>query len=88
MARQEYKYTLEISDAALKSLDLMQKNRCRQIGHAMDGLQRTFAGDIKKLKGYVDRYRLRVGDFRVLFRLVKNHIQVYEIADRKDVYGN
>jgi len=88
MARQEYKYRLGISDEALEALDLMPKSRRQQIGYAMDGLQRMFKGDIKKLKGYDDRYRLRVGDFRIKFRLVKDHIQVYEIADRKDAYGN
>jgi len=88
MAKHEYKYTLGISDEALKALDLMAKSRRRQIGYAMDGMQRTFRGDIKKLKGFEDLYRLRVGDFRVKFRLVKNHIQVYEIRDRKDAYGN
>lgn len=88
MAMYEYKYRLGISDEALEALDLMPKNRRRQIGYALDGLQRTFRGDVKKLKGYDDRYRLRVGDFRIKFRLVKDHIQVYEITDRKDAYGN
>jgi hypothetical protein len=30
---------------------------------ALDGLQRDFRGDIKKLKGYKDEYRLRVGSY-------------------------
>jgi mRNA interferase RelE/StbE len=88
MSNDEYKYRLGISDEALEALDLMPKSRRRQIGYALDGLQRMFRGDIKKLKGFDDLYRLRVGDFRVKFKLVKDHIQVYEITDRKDAYGN
>jgi mRNA interferase RelE/StbE len=84
----EYKYTLQIFDKAMKALDSMSKGNRRQIGYAMDGMQRTFSGDIKKLKGYDNRYRLRVGNFRVMFKLVKNDIQVYDIFDRKDAYAN
>ncbi|MDA1275431.1 MAG: hypothetical protein O2960_15525 [Verrucomicrobia bacterium] len=31
-------------------------------------------------------YRLRVGDYRVLFRLEGNTIVVYDVKDRKDAY--
>jgi len=82
MAKHDYKYRFGISDEALEILGSMPKSRRQQIGYAMDGLQRAFRGDIKKLKGYDDRYRLRVGDFRVFFKLVKDEIQVYDIADR------
>jgi len=83
-----YKFTFEIKEKALKSLQALPKHQFKQIGHAMDSLQQNFSGDIKKLKGYEDRYRLRVGDVRVLFKLVKTHITVYLIAYRKDAYGN
>ena len=88
MAKHEYNYTLQIFDKAMKALDAMTKSNRRQIGYAMDGMQRAFSGDIKKLKGYDNRYRLRVGDYRVMFTLVKNDIQVYDIRDRKDAYAN
>jgi phage-related protein len=52
MAKHECKYTLQIFDKAMMALDSMPKNNRRQMGYAMDGMQRTFSGDIKKLKGY------------------------------------
>jgi mRNA interferase RelE/StbE len=85
---EEYKYILIIFDKAMKALNSFSRDDRRRIGHAMDLLQRDFSGDVKKLKGYDDRYRLRVGDFRVMFMLVKNDIGVYEIVNRKDAYGN
>jgi mRNA interferase RelE/StbE len=88
MIKPDYKYKFGISDEALKSLDTIPRTDRRQIGYAMDGLQQDLRGDIKKLKGFTDIYRLRVGDFRVFFKLVKDHIQVYEITNRKDAYGN
>ena len=36
------------------------------------------------LKGY---WKLRVGDYRVVFRVVKNEGWIYGIMHRRDVYG-
>jgi len=37
----------------------------------------------KSLKGY---WKLRVGDYRVVFKVVDNEVWVYGIINRKDVY--
>jgi mRNA-degrading endonuclease RelE of RelBE toxin-antitoxin system len=58
----------------------------RQIGHGIDLLQRDLDGDVKKLKGYPHEYRLRVGNWRILFELIGSHITVYDVGDRKDIY--
>jgi mRNA interferase RelE/StbE len=42
--------------------------------------------DIKKLKGFENHYRLRVGKFRILFYLEGNKIIVYRIAPREVAY--
>jgi mRNA interferase RelE/StbE len=42
-------------------------------------------GDIKKLTGR-DEYRLRVGDYRLLFKARKDAIIVYKIAPRGEAY--
>ncbi len=90
MIQAKYTFTLQIFEKPMKVLVTMPKTSRRQIGYALDRLQQSFAGDVKKLKGKGndDRYRLRVGDFRVMFKLVKNDIQVYEIVNRKDAYAN
>jgi len=49
-------------------------------------LQDDLAGDVKKLKGGVGEYRLRVGNHRVLFALEKDTIFVYAVRDRKEAY--
>jgi mRNA interferase RelE/StbE len=88
MAMYEYKYTLEIREKPLRILDGLPKDLRQQIGYQLDLLQRNFSGDIKKLKGYKDEYRLRVGSYRVLFRLIGSHLIVTSIGDRKDIYGH
>lgn len=42
-------------------------------------------GDIKKLQG-VDGYRLRVGDFRILFDVNGVIIDIIEIGNRGQIY--
>ena len=43
--------------------------------------------DVKKLRGVVNQYRLRVGRFRVLFTVVENGtIIVGRVADRGSAY--
>jgi mRNA-degrading endonuclease RelE of RelBE toxin-antitoxin system len=87
MVNQEYRYTLEFRPTPLKILGSLPKEIRGRIGYAIDLVQRDFTGDIKKLKGHEFEYRLRVGSFRVRFELIGNHITVYDIADRKNVYG-
>ncbi len=46
-------------------------------------------GDVRKLQGASDSYRLRRGRFRVLFVLDKGNRQIViaSVSDRKDAYG-
>ena len=38
----------------------------------------------KSLKGY---WKLRVGDYRVVFKIMENEVRIFGIIHRKDVYG-
>ena len=42
-------------------------------------------GDIKKIKGSND-YRLRIGDYRVLFEYIDNNINILRIKHRSQIY--
>ena len=87
MAKHEYKYTLDFEESALSALETLPKDIRRQIGYGIDLLQRDWTGDIKKLVGQKNEYRLKVGKFRVLFELEGQAINVYAVKDRKDAYG-
>jgi mRNA interferase RelE/StbE len=41
----------------------------------------------KKLKGYSNIYRFRVGDYRITFRLDKNIVVILTVNHRKDIYA-
>jgi mRNA interferase RelE/StbE len=49
-------------------------------------MRENLHGDVIKLQAKGNYYRLRVGDFRVLFSLAGDLIQVYAVKDRKEAY--
>ena len=48
--------------------------------------QGQIVGDVKRLVGQPPRFRLRVGDYRVLFRLESDTMKVYRIVHRREAY--
>lgn len=80
------RYRIEFGDDAIAHLRGLPKELRRNIGFRLDQLQNDLAGDVKKLKGGDNEYRLRVGNHRVLFTLAKAVIFVYAVRDRKEAY--
>ena len=79
-------YRLEISEEALGQLRALAKEQRRRIGLRLDALQHDLQGDVKKMAGQAGKYRLRIGDHRILFTLEKDLIFVHQVKDRKDAY--
>lgn len=45
--------------------------------------------DIKKMAGYEDLYRMRIGDFRVIYKVQENQIVIVDVllaGSRGDIY--
>ena len=80
------RYSLNISERAIVQLRALPKDVRRNIGMRLELLCENLQGDILKLKPATNRYRLRVGSFRILFTLEGNQIQVYAVKDRKEAY--
>ncbi len=79
-------FQLLVGEEALDQLRALPKNIRKRIGDRLTALESGFHGDIKKLAGAENKYRLRVGNYRILFRLAGNEIQVYAVKDRKEAY--
>lgn len=45
---------------------------------------------VKKLTGYENAWRIRIGDYRVLYEIVDEQVlvTVFRVAHRRDVYGD
>jgi mRNA interferase RelE/StbE len=80
------RYQIEFLPSALQYLRALPKDARRLIGAKLDRAQNDLVGDIKKLKGFKHKYRLRAGDYRVLFELEGACLVVYAVGDRKDIY--
>ena len=64
----------------IKSIDARVKDRVRA------GIEKIPFGDIKKLQGYSNFYRLRIGDYRVIYEIVDDKIIVDAVLPRGEAY--
>ena len=65
----------------------LQKQDALRIADALERLQSDLTGDVKKLTNFTPEYRLRVGQFRVLFEIEnETRIIVYRVVHRREAY--
>ncbi|MEW5953356.1 MAG: type II toxin-antitoxin system RelE/ParE family toxin [Bacillota bacterium] len=82
-------YKILFSPRARKDFKKIDRETKTKVKEALNGiLAIPPRGDIKKLKGFKERYRLRVGDWRILYSLDRKigELIVLEILPRKDAY--
>jgi mRNA interferase RelE/StbE len=80
------RYSLVISEEAREQLRALPKPMRRNIGRRLDTLQNGLSGDVKRLTAREQKYRLRVGTYRVLFQLEGSAIFVYAVKHRREAY--
>jgi len=82
------KFRIFIERKALKQLEEIEENQRRIIKDKLKELKNGFSLylDIKKLKGFKNHYRLRIGKYRILFEIEKDKIIVYSILPREKAY--
>ena len=80
------RYTVILTDEVKNRLHALPMALRREIGHKLFLLEDGLTGNLKKLKGSSNEYRLRVGDYRVLFELESRTVTVYAVGNRKDIY--
>ncbi len=79
-------YSIKWEERALKELENFEKSISMRIFKKVDGLKDNLnSSDIKRLKGS-DKFRLRVGDYRVIFSVENNSIIVWKAGHRKNIY--
>ncbi|MGA1844280.1 MAG: type II toxin-antitoxin system RelE family toxin [bacterium] len=80
------KYYVELKPKAIKDLKGLPKTEGKRIIEKLNLLEDDLQGNVKRLTNYTPEYRLRVGDWRVLFEVDDNKIIVYRIRHRKEAY--
>jgi len=80
-------YRIELSFHAERQFGKLTRSAQQNIAAAFETLQSNpFAADIKKLHKPLEGFRLRKGEYRILFIIVGSTVTIYSIAHRKDAY--
>jgi mRNA interferase RelE/StbE len=82
-------YQIEIKPSASKELEKLPRQMVVRIVAAVRQLaDNPYPQGVRKLTGFDRTYRIRVGDYRVLYDVYENIlvIEIIRIRHRKDVY--
>ena len=82
-------YAIQFKPAALRQLEKLPRDLQKRIASKIQALRNDpFPSGCKKLFGESDTWRVRVGDYRVIYRVRRGVllILVINIGHRRDVY--
>ena len=82
-------YAVELKPPARKELEALPDDLLARVVRKLEALAHTpRPAGCKKLKGYKDHWRIRIGDWRVVYVLndAAKMVSVTRIAHRSDVY--
>jgi len=72
-----------ITKEAAKALQRMDANTRQRI---CSGIEKLPAGDVRKLRGYKNSYRLRIGEWRIIYTMTGREISIDAVLPRGDAY--
>ncbi len=82
------KYLVELKPKAIKDLKNIPKTDGKRIFEKLKLLEDNLQGDVKKLTNHTPEYRMRVGDWRILFEIEEEEkIIIYRIRHRREAYN-
>jgi mRNA interferase RelE/StbE len=81
------RYRVELKKRAVKDLSRLDPANQRRVFAGVQALQEDLSGDVKRLTAFTPEYRLRIGDYRVLFEVVDDSVIVYRVKQRRDAYS-
>ena len=82
-------YLVEFAASALREFKRLERAVQRRIATHIDELaSNQFPSGAKKLRGSPDHYRIRIGDYRVIYRVDGKRVTVLilKIGHRRDIY--
>jgi mRNA interferase RelE/StbE len=79
-------YDVEFKPRAIKDLQALPKRERARVVSKIEALRTDLAGDVKRLTAHTPEYRLRVGDYRVLFEVEDSKLIVYRVLPRDKAY--
>ena len=80
-------YQIELKPRAIKDLKALPASDQRRIMGKIESLRDNLAVDAKKLTHFSPEYRLRVGDYRILFEATGIKVVIYRVLHRREAYN-
>lgn len=80
------KYNINLKPKAEKDLKSMTTQDRSRVVERLRRLEDNLSGDVKKLTNHLPEFRMRAGNWRVLFEVEKDEIIVYRILHRRESY--
>ena len=80
------RYDVQFKPRAVRDIEgLPSRIRARVLAR-IEEMSDDLKGDVKRLTDFTPEYRLRVGDYRVLFEIEGETVMVYRIRHRREAY--
>ncbi len=79
-------YDVQFKPRAVKDIESLPKAMQTRVLDKVRAMRWGLHGDIKRLTGFTPEYRLRVGDYRVLFEIEQRNIVIYRVRHRREAY--
>jgi mRNA interferase RelE/StbE len=86
MSTPSIKYDIRFKPGASKEIAALPFRYQARVLARIEDLSDNLKGDVKQLTDFTPEYRLRVGDYRVLFEVEEKTIIVYRVRHRREVY--
>ena len=81
------KYQVKFKPKAIKELERLSSHNRTRIISKIEAMTDNLQGDIKKLTNFFPQYRLRVGNYRVLFDIEDDTLIIYRVKNRQNAYN-
>jgi mRNA interferase RelE/StbE len=82
-------YTIQFKPVALREFEKLPRDAQKRLAAKIDSLRKDpFPAGCKKMTGIPDAWRVRVGDYRVVYQVHQKMqlVVVLTVGHRKDVY--
>lgn len=79
-------YQIRFTKRASKELKKLPKDIQKRIVDRIEDLENELGGDVRRLTDHDPHFRLRVGDYRVLFDTEDSIVTIYRVVNRREAY--
>lgn len=79
-------YEVRFKPRAVRDIERLPSRIQAQVLARIGEMSNDLRGDVKRLTKFTPEYRLRAGDYRILFEIEDKTIVIYRIRHRREAY--